>query len=190
MSVPMRQVLSPPPSDTTPPTPWMSIQEDRHEELRVTLPEEPQPNSKNGYQTPTQFVYRNGTSNALAIEKQLILPTPPQLSETREYFRAIQKWEGHVFEVGRDTFHAVLVPITGQGAELEAEINLEEIQDDDRTLIEPGAVFYWSIGYLNRPSGRLNASIIRFRRLPVWTGRQISEAITEAEKLQALFDNE
>ena len=51
----------------------------------------------------------------------------------------------------------------------EAEILKSEISDEDLSYIELGAVFYWNIGYHVDSSGqRRRASVIRFRRLPVW----------------------
>lgn len=138
----------------------------------------------------TQVYHVNGSSNAFRIDiGQVLLPEPP-LPKAREFFRAIQKWEGHVIETGGDIFLARLVPIIGEGREQEAEIYTEEVAQDDRALIAPGAVFYWSIGYLDRPSGRLRASILRFRRLPVWTKRELQSAEAGATRLKSLLNAE
>lgn len=115
----------------------------------------------------------------------LPLPRPPQI-----FFNALQKWEGVVTEVRQDTFLSRLVPMVGEGSDQEAEIYVEEIDQEDRELIELGAVFYWTIGYLDRPSGRMRASAIRFRRLPVWTRRELQIAKIEAAKLKSLLDVE
>lgn len=138
----------------------------------------------------TQVVHVNGSSSTFGITLEPLSLFPPGMIPAREYFRAIQKWEGHVTRVGQDTFHARLVPIKGVGSDQEAEIYLDEIKEEDHSLIELGAVFYWSIGYLDRPSGRLRASLIRFRRLPVWTKREIKKATARATKLKDLFDAE
>lgn len=130
----------------------------------------------------------NGTSNSLRIQLGQILLSPPMLPKAREYFLAMQRWEGHVIDVGHDTFRARLVPIIGEGSDQEAEIYTQEVAADDRSLIELGAVFYWSIGYLDKPSGRLRASIIRFRRLPVWSKRELENADAKADKLRGLLD--
>ena len=103
-------------------------------------------------------------------------------------FRVIQKWEGCVIEVYEETFLARLVPIIGEGADQEAEIYIEEVDPADQVLIEPGAVFYWSIGYLDKPSGRHRESCIRFRRLPVWTQRRLKAAEKKAKVLQELLN--
>jgi hypothetical protein len=130
----------------------------------------------------------NGTSNALRIKLGQFLLSSPTLPDAQEFFQAMQKWEGHVIEVGRDTFSARVVPIVGEGPDQEAEIYIQEVSPDDRVLIEPGAVFYWSIGYLDRPSGRLRASVLRFRRLPVWSKRELESVRDKANKLRDLLD--
>jgi len=131
----------------------------------------------------------NGTSATLFKSDQLVF-IPPRLSTPKKKFRVLQKWEGYVIEVEQDTFFARLVPIVGEGPDQEAEIYLEEIEPDDRILIEPGAVFYWSIGYSDKPAGRERVSLIRFRRLPTWTRRELEIARTKAAKLRDLFDVE
>jgi hypothetical protein len=132
----------------------------------------------------------NGGSAPFAPGTFLRVLSPPRLRPAKEYFNAIQKWEGFVIEVTEDTFIARLTPIVGEGPDQEAEIYLDEVKPDDQSLIEPGAVFYWSIGYLDRPSARLRASIIRFRRLPTWTKREIETARTKAARLKALLHDD
>ncbi len=147
-----------------------------------------EPNRVDNDQTQTYCL--NGTSNTLEFRLESLLLSSPALPEVREFFLAIQKWEGYVVEVDRDTFRARLAPIVGEGSDQEAEIYMEEVAPADRGLIEPGAVFYWSIGYFDRPSGRLRASMLRFRRLPVWTKHDLELADAEAHRLKGLFDGD
>jgi hypothetical protein len=116
-----------------------------------------------------------------------LLTFPPTPRPLREDFNALQKWEGYVTEVGDDVFQARLIPIMGQGSEQEAEIYITEVSKGDRAMIKPGAVFYWSIGYLEKPSGRIRASVIRFRRLPKWTAKEIEVAENRAKALKELL---
>jgi hypothetical protein len=109
--------------------------------------------------------------------------------QSLERFSVIQKWEGKVLEVEDDMFLAELTTIKGEEDQLVAEIYLEEVDESDLPLLEPGAIFYWSIGYYKRPSGTIRASLIRFRRLPPWNQRQLQKAREEAVKLQSLFDD-
>lgn len=120
------------------------------------------------------------------LDQLPFLPAKPR--PVKEHFKTLQKWEGVVIEVGQDTFLAKLVPIMGEGSEQEAEIYIDQVEKEDRVLIEPGAVFYWTIGYLNKPSGTLGTSIIRFRRLPTWSKRELEAADAKANELRELFD--
>ncbi len=132
----------------------------------------------------TYDIPRNsGNSQMLHLEIGSVLPPSPYLPPTREYSRVVQKWEGHVIEIHEDTFTARLIPISGEGSEQEAEIFIEEVSAEDLSLLKPGAVFYWSIGYHSRPCGsRMNVSVIRFRRLPIWTRREIEDAKSRSKR--------
>jgi len=136
----------------------------------------------------TQIRYVNGESSLDEIKLNPFLFSLPSAPQAKEFFRAIQKWEGYVLDVGRDIFRARLVSIVGEGPDQEAEIYLEEVDPDDQELVQPGAVFYWTIGYLDRPSGRLRGSILRFRRLPALSEPELETARREAEKLESLFE--
>jgi hypothetical protein len=108
------------------------------------------------------------------------LKTEPRQSA----FVSLQKWEGVVLEVLSDSFLTRLVDLTRTGPDEEAEFPLDEVSEEDRPLIRPGAIFYWNIGYHNSYSGqRTRTSIIRFRRLPAWTREEIEAAKREAERL-------
>jgi len=99
----------------------------------------------------------------------------PKMPPFKEYSKAIQKWEGKVISLSGDTFRATLSPLVGDKIDQEAEIYIEDVTPDERPFIEPGAVFYWSIGYIERPSGRRRESVLRFRRLPMWTGNEVKK---------------
>jgi hypothetical protein len=161
------------------------------EGLREDLLAEPNRGQEIASQTQTldqsgTFSVNGGSARFILGTFQSVLPLP-RPRPTRERFNAMQKWEGFVIEVKDDTFFARLTPIIGEGPDQEAEIYLSEVEPEDQPLIEPGAVFYWSIGYLDRPSGRLRASVIRFRRLPIWTERELEAARAEAVKLKSLL---
>jgi hypothetical protein len=108
----------------------------------------------------------------------------PNIKPTTQEARSVslQKWEGVVLEVMQETFLARLVDLTNQNVEEDAEFDLEEISKGDRDFVKPGAIFYWSIGYLDSRSGqRTRASVIRFRRLPAWSKQEIEAANREAD---------
>jgi|SRR6185437_503557 len=122
-------------------------------------------------------------------------PAPPSVffrksvySQPSTRFEVLQKWEGIVLDVLRDSFTARLIDLTLEGADEEAEFSLDEIDEDDKGLLKPGAVFYWNIGYSDSPSGRARVSIIRFRRLPVWRSEELERAKLDAERLSGLLE--
>lgn len=105
-------------------------------------------------------------------------------------FLSLQKWEGVVTKVGEDHFSARLMNLTETAQEEEAIFPISEISsDDDLKLLRVGAVFYWNIGYYVRAKGtRIRSSVIRFRRLPMWTESILKAAQKEADRLNEFFD--
>lgn len=92
-----------------------------------------------------------------------------------------------------DTFVARLKSIKGDSGqkETEAKIFIEDVPQNDREYIEPGAVFYWSIGYLDKRSGqRMRGSIIRFRRLTSWTKKDTASAKRKMVEIRELINEE
>ena len=99
----------------------------------------------------------------------------------RGSFQALQKWEGSVLSVGKESFAARLVDLSQPRTDEEAEFAIEEVPPSDRSLVAPGAVFYWQIGYFDAPGGqRRRMSEIRFRRLPAWNRKELEEARARA----------
>jgi len=114
-----------------------------------------------------------------------ILPIFVRKPSRSNEFVLMQNWEGVVLKVRNDSFLARLVDLTSKGVEEEAELLMDEVSDEDRELIKPGAIFYWFIGYLDSRTGqRTRSSIIRFRRLPAWQEKEIQRAQREAEQIQ------
>ncbi len=107
------------------------------------------------------------------------LPKSPS-PEIPVRFVPLQKWEGTVTAMTEIEFTAVLRE-PGEHDE-EATFDIEEIPPGDRHLVCPGAVFYWSVGYRDR-SQRVRESLIRFRRLPVWTKKELARAEREADEI-------
>lgn len=123
------------------------------------------------------------------IEKTNRFYLPDQEIKAHEKFISLQKYEGTVIEVNNNIFLARLVDMTSNLEDEEAEFEIEEADPDDHDLIKKGAQFYWNIGYVDRSWGqRWRASLIRFRRLPVWQKNQIEAAEKDAEKLIETLD--
>ncbi len=125
----------------------------------------------------TELKKQNGSTEGSELRLGELVLSPPKMPPFKEYFKAIQKWEGKVISLSGDTFKATLSPLVGDKIDQEAEIYIEDVTPDERPFIEPGAVFYWSIGYLERPSGRRRESVLRFRRLPTWTSNEVKNKV-------------
>lgn len=95
--------------------------------------------------------------------------------------RCEQSWEGVVLDADEEGFNARLVDVSGS-PDLETRFEFAEISPDDLALVEEGAIFYWNLGYKDSPSGqRERYSMLRFRRLPGWTARQLDAAERQAQ---------
>ena len=122
------------------------------------------------------------------LRPRLPLVKKPVSSPERN-FRLLQHWEGVVDEIGEETFWATLSDLTNpENAEEYAEFSLSEIAPDDLEILNPGVIFYWSIGYETTTSGtRRRVSEFRLRRNPTWTRRTIMNLGSEAERLATLL---
>ena len=108
----------------------------------------------------------------------------PDRRVRQDAFVSLQSWEGTVMRVLDESFVARLVDRSSKTHDEEAEFPLSEVSDDDRDLVQKGAVFYWNIGYIIKPSRqKIRASIVRFRRLPAWTKVEVDSAKQAAERL-------
>jgi hypothetical protein len=136
----------------------------------------------------TQMISPNGRTNSLHDMPAKLPISPPATIVKPIQFRALQKWEGYVRAIEDEVIRTRLTPLKGEGGVVEAEILIEEIGEEEQELIELGAIFYWTIGYLEIPSGRIRASMIRFRRLPRWTKHELEAAHARASELKTLFD--
>jgi len=125
------------------------------------------------------------TTTRIALPRALVYFLNRRVRQ--DAFVSLQSWEGTVMRVLGESFVARLVDRSGQTHDEEAEFPHAEVSDDDRDLIQEGAVFYWDIGYIVKPSGqRIRASIVRFRRLPTWTKAELDSAREAAERMADL----
>ncbi|MBI2412109.1 MAG: hypothetical protein HYV24_02740 [Deltaproteobacteria bacterium] len=95
----------------------------------------------------------------------------------------LQEWEGYVECINENEFTASLVDITKKKniAEEEADFPIEDLNQDDKRLLKPGAVFRWLIGYRSIGGTKERFSKIVFRRMPQWTARDFEAARTKAK---------
>lgn len=110
--------------------------------------------------------------------------------QRRGTFTTLQRWEANVIQVGTESFTARLSDKTATRADEEGEFSLEEVSLADRDLVVAGAVFYWSVGYLDHRNGqRTRESLIRFRRLPAWNKKELDEARQRARAILRRIDS-
>ncbi len=139
-------------------------------------------------ETIPESVQITTTSRALPRPPVIAPVALPNRTQPQPHFRALQKWQGIVSEVTDETFTAQLLDLFDPSNEEVAEFELEEVSRGDLCLVRPGAVFYWSIGYLTEPSGsRSRTSVLVFRRLPAWSEKDIEQAKSRARELQNSF---
>jgi hypothetical protein len=107
----------------------------------------------------------------------------------REILIALQSWEGDVLDVDDTSFVARLTDVAGEHQDEEVKLLRDELSDFDLELLEPGAIFYWTIGYRQRVRGsRERVSRIRLRRVPAWSKYQLGEAQERAAALARELD--
>ena len=105
----------------------------------------------------------------------------------RNRFIDLQKWEGIVLHVSKNSFIGRLVDLTHDDQDSVAELSLEEVHHEDKPLLTSGAIFYWTIGYKEDRGQRIRASMIRFRRLPAWQKGEIEAAKKDAQNIRDLL---
>lgn len=89
---------------------------------------------------------------------------PPQIRRTRRFIPTA-RWEGAVIERMGTYFIAEVIDLDNEERAM-VEFDFAELTPSDVDLCEPGALFYWSVGYDIRESGqRSRSSVILFRRL-------------------------
>ena len=133
-----------------------------------------------------------GVANADIVSPRALLLDKYKVALPLPAFEVRQQWEGTVSEVGDSEFVAVLADLTEPTrAREQAVFSLDEVPDEDHELVVPGGVFYWSIGYERGRGGqKKSTSLIRFRRLPAWTTREIDAVHREARELLNDFGSE
>ena len=122
----------------------------------------------------------------------VVVPIPP-LPKPAVPVRSqvLNLWEGSVIDmVGETEFVARLRDTYSDDQSWQrATFSLQDVSDSDLSLVAPGAVFYWSIGYRIEPYGQKNlTSSLRFRRLPAWTSGEIARADEMATEYDIFFE--
>jgi len=117
-----------------------------------------------------------------------VLPRPPIFTLSPGeivHSSLIQIWEGRVVKVDEEnrTMEVRLNAKIGQVPEHAGEIDLQWVSEQDKDLVQPGAIFYLTLSRRVKRGGIENNQELRFRRLPSWTKRQVAQVGREARML-------
>jgi len=134
--------------------------------------------SKNDENSPALYPLNN--------KKQVL----PHLKENKKngntyeiYQQSVQKWKCVVTDITQKKFRAKLEDLNEEvNTTYEvAEFDFEEVSPSDLSLLNLGAVFYWSIGYEMKNGQLTKRSSIRFQRLVTWSETEYDIALEKAE---------
>lgn len=125
-----------------------------------------------GKKTPSEVPF-----GAVAKINTPRIPTPMARKAPR--FKTTRKLVGEVIEIYDDSFLARVYSedsesISHDSFEDYVDFKVAEVNEEDRKLIELGAIFNWHIGQRFRShdlrlNGQVeNSSIVVFRRMPIW----------------------
>lgn len=129
------------------------------------------------------------TGASQRAEKEFLPPMPARAVETSVGADAavIQLWEGRVLSVDaqHEVMSVLLCAKIGQVPDHTGEIDLQWVSDQDRDLVQPGAVFYLTLFKQLRRGSVQNAQELRFRRRPAWSRQQIQRIKADAAMIRS-----
>jgi hypothetical protein len=128
----------------------------------------------------------------LSAKLARIIQLPISIPSKKASFDLLQQWECTVLDIKPDEFIAVARDRTDpKRPDEEIVFSYEDVNDYDLTLLKPGAVFYWNIGYRISDWGqKTKGSELRFRRLPAWSKKEIDAVKVRAAELASLFSDD
>lgn len=98
---------------------------------------------------------------------ELIAKIDRQKSLNTDYSTNTVSWIGYIDEidVNEEKFTAKLIDQSDKTTYEIAEFSMDDVSDEDKDLIELGAIFYWSIAREEDVNGQIkNTSLLRFKR--------------------------
>lgn len=138
------------------------------------------PHKESGLSPTRSYEIKDG-SEVSDLQLNHLKHTPHFLRRANETFISHGKWIGEVIERNGETFKTRVREYGERSYSKEVEFLVSDIGYNDRKFIRKGSIFYWSVGYFNRPSGRSRESLVTFRRLPYWTSGEIKSAKERAK---------
>lgn len=139
----------------------------------------------------------NKDVNAVIDDQKMVAASPLFQPLSRDVSRqnvrvqGLQRWTGTVSRVMQDRFLAIIRDMTtpANPAE-EVELDIQEVSRPDRSLIAPGAIFYWAIVYRDNSDGsRERITTLRFARQPKLNETDIEDIFEEADKVTELLQS-
>lgn len=127
-----------------------------------------------------EFIF-NDNKNEFSLDWLQIVPTK---KDVYEYMSNLQSWTGYVVDISDNDFSAKLIDKKDPTTYEVATFNKKDVSDGDLSLIKPGAIFYWSIGYATNKGQRIKQSLIRFKRSGDIPVANFDHAIDKAKELQ------
>lgn len=98
-------------------------------------------------------------------------------------FSVLAKWVALVDFVDQEKGSFTAILKSQNNPDEIGEFDMDDVSNDDKPLVVPGATFYWNVGQSIEKSGRkMNASIIRFKRARYWSRLEVEAAREEAKK--------
>ena len=110
--------------------------------------------------------------------------------DKNNYTTSLQRWKGYVVEVNDETFSAKLEDLSNEGTHEIGSFEIDEVHPDDRSLIEKGAIFYWSIVYEMDRGQVIKGSKIRFQRIVNWSVKNYDMAADFATHIKESIKTE
>jgi len=113
--------------------------------------------------------------------------------KVKEHIRVVQEFEGLVESIDwqENIFYARLMDLTANHnhENYTAELPIDDIRDDDKHLLQEGAIFNIRVAYKIKPSGsKRRFTEIIFRRIPKKHKIYKDEAKKESEELANYFE--
>lgn len=102
--------------------------------------------------------------------------------------RVMERWDGVVLDLHLEEgfFTARVVPLGRREPELYVDFRFDKVDEQDRPIVEVGALFYAISGYIPiGPGERIQASSLRFRRLAKWRAEDVEFMRASASKRRA-----
>lgn len=150
----------------------------------------PEPRRARAAVVPELLPQSGNTTPSGQIDIPKTAPIRKPATESLKSFKVLESWVARVETVDLEaqTFTALVSSEIHTGTREAAEFTFDEISEDDRALIQAGAIFYWSVGYqIDEFGGRSTASVVRFRRVHHWRPKEIREARARASEYADWF---